>query len=435
MLDTKSVQKVSKHSLYRPGKTDLRYWREAVFRPAVAKRSHVVPQYYVKIQYQGRRETFQLKTNSQDQAAEKAKGLYLALVAKGWDEVLKEEKPHKRGGKVSVATVGDLIAQALQRHDIGRKTLMDYARAFRLIVGQIAGECTTKCNASRKTLKERRARVDQTKLLDISPRSVEEWRQIKLKKATSQGPIAIRRTKNTLNSILRQAKSLFSPKFLRHLNLGEKIPNPFVGVNFEPRQSMRYHSQIDLEELIKAALHGDEKRELEKLPKEQLKAFLLAGLAGLRRNEIDKLEWSSFHWEVNSIQLIVTDFFRPKTEESLGEVIVDAELISLFREFHSQAKSSFVIDARPAPRVNVGYSSYRCQEVFDRLSAWLRKAGVPARTPIHTLRKEFGSLMCSKHGIYAASRALRHRDIYITSQHYVDNKQRVVPGLSAQLVV
>jgi hypothetical protein len=55
-----------------------------------------------------------------------------------------------------------------------------------------------------------------------------------------------------------------------------------------PRQSMRYRSSFDMEVLIRAAT-----RELDI---EGLKVFLLAGMAGLRRNEIDKLQWKAFHW-------------------------------------------------------------------------------------------------------------------------------------------
>jgi hypothetical protein len=41
--------------------------------------------------------------------------------------------------------------------------------------------------------------------------------------------------------------------------------------------------------------------------------------------------------------------------------------------------------------------------------------------------------MCSRYGIYGASRALRHRDIQVTTMHYVDSKERLVPGLSSGL--
>jgi len=87
------------------------------------------------------------------------------------------------------------------------------------------------------------------------------------------------------------------------------------------------------------------------------------------------------------------------------------------------------IAARNDARPDATYDHYRCQFHFGKLAEWLREKGVKSRTPLHTLRKEFGSQICDREGIYAASRALRHADITITSQHYVDKKKRVVSGL------
>jgi integrase len=196
---------------------------------------------------------------------------------------------------------------------------------------------------------------------------------------------------------------------------------------------MRYQSQIKIDDLIAVALNGSKEKNIEKLPPPELKCFLLAALAGLRRNEIDKLEWASFRWDENCIRLQVTDHFQPKTEESLGDVAVDVELMTLFHNLRDSSAGDFVVESSTVPRSNVGYSHYRCTRVFRDLNAWLRKAGVSAGTPLHTLRKEFGSLMCSRYGIYGASRALRHRDIQVTTMHYVDSKERLVPGLAGGL--
>ena len=54
--------------------------------------------------------------------------------------------------------------------------------------------------------------------------------------------------------------------------------------------------------------------------------------------------------------------------------------------------------------------------------------------PIHTLRKEIGSIIASEHGIFAASRYLRHSDIRITSAIYADKKHTVVPKAFAGLL-
>jgi integrase len=72
---------------------------------------------------------------------------------------------------------------------------------------------------------------------------------------------------------------------------------------------------------------------------------------------------------------------------------------------------------------------YRCKSHFQRLSAWLRRQGVVDEKPLHTLRKEFGSLVNRAHGIHAASKALRHADINVTNNFYTDSRVRVTSGL------
>jgi integrase len=283
-----------------------------------------------------------------------------------------------------------VIAAALQRNDAKKRTLADYGRALRQIVGQTLGMGSC---AALRNLKEQKKwidTVDATLLRKVKPEAVEAWRQRLLAAANSGGPVAIRHTRNTINTLLRKAKSLFSPKFLRHLSLPAEFSNPFANINFEPRQSTRYQSQINLDTLIAAALNGDKRKKLEKLPPPELKIFLLAGLAGLRRNEIDKLEWSSFRWDENCIRLQVTDHFHPKTEASLGDVAVDTELMTLFKSMQEMGEK-FVVESNTAPRSNAAYAHYRCERVFDRLTQWLKQAGVPGGTPLHTLRKEFGS--------------------------------------------
>jgi integrase len=76
---------------------------------------------------------------------------------------------------------------------------------------------------------------------------------------------------------------------------------------------------------------------------------------------------------------------------------------------------------------------YRCESVFDRLTQWLRKQGVEGAKPLHTLRKEAGSIIATKAGIHAASRFLRHADIQVTSMHYADHKERVTVDIGGLL--
>jgi hypothetical protein len=55
---------------------------------------------------------------------------------------------------------------------------------------------------------------------------------------------------------------------------------------------------------------------------------------------------------------------------------------------------------------------------------------VTSRTPLHTLRKEFGSQINSRFGLTAAQEMLRHANIHTTAAHYVENKQRSVLGFA-----
>jgi integrase len=65
------------------------------------------------------------------------------------------------------------------------------------------------------------------------------------------------------------------------------------------------------------------------------------------------------------------------------------------------------------------------------LSAWLRKAGLASRCPIHELRKMFGSSIYLHYDLLAASLALRHSNVATTAAHYLSKRPRVTIGLAA----
>jgi integrase len=139
---------------------------------------------------------------------------------------------------------------------------------------------------------------------------------------------------------------------------------------------------------------------------------------------------SAFRWDDNVIRIAHTKHFTPKTADSTGDVTVDPELMTIFRGYRARApKAEFVIASDDAPRPNVLYSFYRCDDVFERLTVWLREHGIKSVRPIHELRKAFGSVICQKAGIHQASIALRHADIRTTSAVYVDSRSRVSAGL------
>jgi hypothetical protein len=110
----------------------------------------------------------------------------------------------------------------------------------------------------------------------------------------------------------------------------------------------------------------------------------LAAMAGLRRNEIDKLPWSAFRWNEGIIRIEATQSFRPKSNDSEGDVLVDPELLEIFRGYYARRKSDFVIESDRRLDPAALYDHYRCQSDLMELIQWLRSKGVISRTPLHT---------------------------------------------------
>ena len=424
-----TVQEVSKQTMScsRHGKSDVRYWRDAIYQPGYTRSGtrRKVGHYAVKLQYAGRREVFPLGTANRENAAQKAREIYLHLQSHGWDEALLKFKPKSRWSSSAVTTLEEFFERVKSVWSGRPRTLEDYIRSLRKIVSDIfqidVGNSKFDYRSGGRDAWVQK--VDRVRLREITPDRIQKWKVDFLRRA---GNNAVRRRSASIsvNSIMRQAKSLFAPAILKFVKLDMPC-SPFEAVQFEPRRSMRYQSSFNLENVIRAAE--------EELPQEQFKIFLLALMAGLRRNEIDKLEWGALDWRRGTISIEATRWFTPKSEDSTGDVEIDPEVMELFRGYQATASGDFVIESEVSPRPEAAYAHYRCQREFEALNKWLREHGVEGNRPLHTLRKEYGSQVCAKHGIYAASRALRHADIAITSQHYLDRRESAKVGLGSLL--
>jgi integrase len=207
-------------------------------------------------------------------------------------------------------------------------------------------------------------------------------------------------------------------------------PLPFSGIKAETVRVSRYRSTFDLAELLESA-----REELALQYPEQYKIFLLGALAGLRRNEIDVLPWTAFRFDEGVIRIETTEFYRPKSHNSEGDVRVDPELLEVFQGYYARRKSDFVIESDLAPPpFDAPYGVYRCQIHMRSLLGWLRSKGVNSKTPLHTLRKQFGSEIHARYGLLAASEQLRHGGVAVTARHYIENKSCSILGLGHLLV-
>ncbi len=409
------------------------FWMDRIYRPKYAPKGSTeyteVLEWFARIQHGGRREAVSLGTNNKEKAAGRAADLYESIRSDGWDEALVKFDPDRYAPR-SAATVGDYI-QMLEPLFSGRPaTWYHYTYSLRKIAFEIAnGQPENDAGKFDPLHKPWQAKTDIIKLSVITAKSIDSWKRDCLKRA-GQGEIEQLVAKRNINSFMGSARIMFGKKMMRRLDqngLEKPLSNPFEGVIFEDEGSKRYTSKIDAPELLKKA-----KKELAGPDPEAWKAILLSLGAGLRRAEIDNLFKDHINYRRKEIRITNTAYFRTKTDSSEGIVNVDISLLEEL-EKHLEGSGPFVIDSEIPPRNGKLRGHYRCQATFDRVVNWLRANGVVEFKPLHTLRKEFGSIINGRSDIHTASRQLRHADIRMTSDVYADNRRSSTVPVGAML--
>ena len=426
----KSGKQVANQLRAVAGKNHSRYWISRIFHP-VNDRGEASPHYSMKVQFRGRRMAFTLGTANKEAAARRAAGIYTDLLTLGVDSTLAKHRAQSPGESPSkIATIGEWIKAARGVSASNPATFAQYAASLRLIAGQILSVKKTKkrFGPGKGGAQVYRASIDGASLEILSAQAVQRWRLAYVARGGNPAQECSRMT--SANSTIRQARSLFADKIVRFLpDARLPSPRPFVDVEFFPRQSARYFSRIDPQALLRKA-----QGELAESDPPAFLAMLLALAGGLRRSEIDSLTWPQIDFARALIRVEATESARLKTADSRGEVPIDPGVVSILRGFRAKASGPFVIEAEGGeygPRVWGRH--YRADAVFTRLNHWLRKHGVTARKPLHELRKELGSLVTAEHGIYAASRVLRHSSVATTAAHYADLKTRPAIAVGAWL--
>jgi hypothetical protein len=132
-------------------KTDVRYWRERVYKPVTVRGERRVQSehYAVQLRYRSPRRTLSLSTANREEAAQRARRMYLDLVAGGWELLLKNHRPTQAAVRSpaterderaqSVTTFGDYINLVRSKHLIATSTLESYVPRLRRIVSEIKG--------------------------------------------------------------------------------------------------------------------------------------------------------------------------------------------------------------------------------------------------------------------------------------------------------
>ncbi len=375
-------------------------------------------QYVIRLQCRRRREWFELGADV-DAAAKLAREIDQHLRLHGWEASRKKFKPAFES-ELCDLTVGGYIELVEKHGAIQPTTLYNYAALFRRIVATIRGislNGADKYTGGRKPSKWRQL-VEKVPLNAIKPEDVLEWRT----KYVGRFPVGSEKrthVEHTANSFVRNARSLFAKRILKRVrancpNLMLPAPLPFEGVDLLPERESDffYTSEVDVRKLIEDAFR--------ELTGNRLIIFILALGAGLRRNEIDKLPMSHLDLQKGVVPIAPTQFNRLKSDSSVGKIQLEPRFVEKLRELLANHQGDFVLTSHIAPRLNTGQRHYRCSKDFMVLNGWLKSKGIAhSSSRIHTLRKEFGSHLAQRRGIFAASAGLRHSTIGVTRKFYV----------------
>lgn len=370
---------------------------------------------------------FSLGTGNKEAAALKARNIYGDLLSLGIEGTLAKHRAKKPQKGTEIAAIGEWIVEAQKVFDGKPATFGAYVRCLRSIAADIVA--VEKQRHSRKRVLNFRRKIDAVSLEVLTPEAVQSWR-IRFVKRAGSTPALQRSARISANTFIRQARSLFAERIRRFIGLNLPDPIPFAKAEFFPRESMRYQSKIDPATLLQTA-----QDKLSNSDPEAFKILILALGAGLRRGEIDRLLWKQIDFNIGLIRVEATEAGDLKSADSTGEVSIDETLNGLLHGFKARATTNYVIEATGEGETNsrAWGHSYRCTPIFERLNGWLRENGVDSPKPLHTLRKESGSIIATQSGIFAASKFLRHADIGVTAAFYADHKARVSVNMGSLL--
>ena len=409
----------------------------------VYKRSRVIDgqlvfadSYTLRVKQDGKTAYFHLGTCKRE-AGNKADEIMAFLAVSGntlTEALVKYSEPHKNRAlrevkapviKNDELTVGGMVElyTAITGH-LSATTVKNNIAALRHVAAGILGLEKLGVDQTKAQRAEWLPKVNSFPIADFTIQKIETFRQAELRTC---GTDHVKRgqTSTTLNSYMRSARSIFATKLLpQYHGLALPEPLPFRGIQALPEPSHRYHSKIDIGPFIEMA-----KAELYPTNKDAFIAFLLCIAAALRREEADKLMWDQVDFKNRRIWIRTTKFFRPKAKNSDDCIDLTEGVAAYLQEYHDAGENGerpFVLPGREVT------GKLRCLKVFRSLYKWIRSKGVDDQKPVHTLRKEAGSLVFQKTGSIDRAANFLRNDPRVAREHYIGRKERIeleLPGL------
>jgi len=214
----------------------------------------------------------------------------------------------------------------------------------------------------------------------------------------------------SFRGLMKSAASVFSKSAITfYRKNGVTIENPLAGMKLVADDIQPY---LPLPFGVRDKIEADCRSELE--PAQTL-IVLLALKLGLRSGEIAaaRLEWlrqtGPRQW-VFRVKEEADDKFKPKGRELRDFPVADTlarEILSL----RGESVSHYLV-----PNNLTGKQRLKSEAAF--VTMWLRLKGIKERRPVHTMRKECGSVLATTYNLLVASRVLGHHSITVTEKYY-----------------
>lgn len=210
--------------------------------------------------------------------------------------------------------------------------------------------------------------------------------------------IAAKENPTTINARLRFARGMFSQQAMVGYKafgilLDTKAVEDFFSVGYLPESEKL--PEVPSEESMKLA-----HEKLAAFP-DVYRAFVLAAYAGLRAGEIKAARWD---WLEGNVLYVGGREFVAKSRK-WRPIGMAPEVVALIEKCGDKV-GEFIVGSSPEITVT------------RKLPGLLRAVGFESRTPVHSLRRLFGSKVAAVAGLWGAQNALGHAKPETTAKHY-----------------
>ena len=204
--------------------------------------------------------------------------------------------------------------------------------------------------------------------------------------------------------VLRLARAMFSKRAIRIYERAGIPPSTFSHfVAFTPKQVALEPFSTSTEEVDRII------ERCNALPEENpefYKIYLLAMGCGLRSSEILRAKFSDLR-ELSGNHYVFLEQTKSKTKQKTG---IPKRVYHLLKSYEGDDSNEFIVQGANRPKL-----------VQREFVEFLREeVGIEDRKPVHRLRKILGARMATTHGIFAASKTLRHSSVTTTEKYYAD---------------